>query len=660
MSTHRHIDKICCLALVIVLLITAVLVHAGSSQTQTSPQNMQYESRLFDTSKVHTIDILMDDWEGFLETCENEEYTVCSLVIDDEPYKNIGLRAKGNTSLSNVAAYGNDRYSFKVEFDHYDNSKSYYGLDKISLNNLIQDNTCMKDYLTYQMMGGFGVSTPLCSYAYITVNGKDWGLYLAVEGVEESFLKRNYGNNYGNLYKPDSMDMGGGRGNGEGFRMEDFQGEAQEKSSLSEQDSDTNKNFPENGAPPQQNFKNDSDFMPGNFPSEESFEAPRQGSEPLQQGSESPEQDFESSEQDSVFPEQSFEPPQQDSESSEQSFEAPRQGSESSEQSFEPPQQGFEKNTGFPGDDRMKGGMMGSDDVSLIYSDDKYESYSSIFDNAKTNINDTDKDRLIAALKALNKGESLETCVDIEAVIRYFTVHNFVCNFDSYTGSMIHNYYLYEKDGQLSMIPWDYNLAFGGFEASASAESLVNYPIDTPVSGGSVDSRPMLAWIFANEEYTELYHELFQEFLALYFDSGYIDNLISSTAELIRPYIEKDPTSFCTCEEFDTGVSALKEFCALRAQSIQGQLDGSIPSTTDGQSEDSSSLIAASELTISDMGSMSQGGHPMDGNPMGGNPAGGNPMGGNPVGGNPADNNPMDGNSMDGNSMDDSSANHTV
>ena len=26
-------------------------------------------------------------------------------------------------------------------------------------------------------------------------------------------------------------------------------------------------------------------------------------------------------------------------------------------------------------------------------------------------------------------------------------VHNFVLNFDSYTGSMIHNYYLYEKDG---------------------------------------------------------------------------------------------------------------------------------------------------------------------------------------------------------------------
>ena len=69
----------------------------------------------------------------------------------------------------------------------------------------------MKDYLTYQMMGYFGVDAPLCSFVNITVNGENWGLYLAVEAVEESFLERNYGNDYGELYKPDSTgNMGGG------------------------------------------------------------------------------------------------------------------------------------------------------------------------------------------------------------------------------------------------------------------------------------------------------------------------------------------------------------------------------------------------------------------------------------------------------------------
>lgn len=251
-------------------------------------------------------------------------------------------------------------------------------------------------------------------------------------------------------------------------------------------------------------------------------------------------------------------------------------------------------------------------DLSLIYSDDEYNGYSNIFDNAKTDITDEDKERLIASLKSLNENSDIENVVNVDEVIRYFVVHNFVCNFDSYTGSMIHNYYLYEEDGQLSMIPWDYNLAFGGFSAggggSDSATQMVNYPIDTPVSGGTIDSRPMLAWIFADESYTELYHTYFDTFISEYFESGYFENLITETENLIASYVEQDPTKFCTYEEFETGVDTLKSFCLLRAESIRGQLDGTIPSTSDGQQEDDSALVDASSISLTDMGSMGHGG----------------------------------------------------
>lgn len=518
MTTHKHIDRICCAVLALVLFLTLIFVNGESFGVQAVSAGIGYEGRLFDTASVHTIDIVMDDWDGFIETCENEEYEECSLLIDNEAYKNVGIRAKGNTSLSSVSAYGNDRYSFKIEFDCYDKTKSYYGLDKISLNNIIQDNTYMKDYLCYQMMAYAGADAPLCSFVYITINGEDWGLYLAVEGVEESFLERNYGNDYGELYKPDSSDMGGGRGNGKNFEAP---GDA--TTSESEENADVNKT-PE---------RNDSAFPGGDTP---------------------PDMDM--------------------------------------------------------GGKGMGGMSMGGDDVSLIYTDDEYDSYSSIFDNAKTDITDTDKDRLIASLKKLNEGEDIESVVNIDEVLRYFVVHNFVCNFDSYTGSIIHNYYLYEKDGLMSMIPWDYNLAFGGFQDVSDADSLVNFPIDTPVSNGTVESRPMLAWIFSDEEYTRLYHEYFKEFISDYFDSGYFAETINTVSEMIAPYVEKDPTKFCTYEEFEKGVSALREFCLLRAQSVSGQLDGTIPSTSDGQSADASALIDASSLTISDMGSMGNQGGP--------------------------------------------------
>ena len=68
----------------------------------------------------------------------------------------------------------------------------------------------------------------------------------------------------------------------------------------------------------------------------------------------------------------------------------------------------------------MGGRSTGDSDVSLIYTDDEYESYSNIFDNAKTDVTDADKDRLIAALKTINEGGNIESAVDADEVIPLF------------------------------------------------------------------------------------------------------------------------------------------------------------------------------------------------------------------------------------------------
>ena len=214
MLRHKNIERVCLMVLAAVFLVTLLFFMLASAGIITEENGLDYEARLFDQSRVHTIDITMKDWDGFLETAANEEYADCLITIDGEVYKNVAIRAKGNTSLSSVQQYGNNRYSFKVEFDHYQSGMTYHGLDKLSLNNLIQDNTYLKDYVAYTLMGKMDVAAPLCSFVKITVNGEPWGLYLAVEGVEDSFLTRNYGKDHGELYKPDSVSFGGGRGNG--------------------------------------------------------------------------------------------------------------------------------------------------------------------------------------------------------------------------------------------------------------------------------------------------------------------------------------------------------------------------------------------------------------------------------------------------------------
>ena len=345
MATSKNLERVCAIVLIVSLLASAGLVYVKANGGESTGQTMGYESRLFDTSRVHTIDIVMDGWDSFIENCESEEYSACTVVIDGESYKNVAIRSKGNTSLSSVRSLGSSRYSFKVEFDHYDDTKTYHGLDKLNLNNLI-------------------------------------------------------------------------------------------------------------------------------------------------------------------------------------------------------------------------------------------------FDNAKTDISEADEQRLIASLKKLSADENLEDVLDTDEVLRYFVVHNFVVNGDSYTGSMIHNYYLYEQDGKLAMIPWDYNLAFGTFQSN-DADSAVNDDIDAVLS-----DRPMQAWIFSDEAYTAEYHALFAEFLETV-DWGAI---IDEAYTLIAPYVEQDPTKFCTAEEFETGAAALRTFCQLRSEAVAAQLAGE------------EMAVDASGLTLSDMGTMNNGG----------------------------------------------------
>ena len=253
------------------------------------------------------------------------------------------------------------------------------------------------------------------------------------------------------------------------------------------------------------------------------------------------------------------------------------------------------------GDFEMPGGGFGgfgsSTDVKLQYSDDDPASYSNIFNNAKTDITAADQNRLIASLKALGEGDT--SVVDTDAVIRYMAVHNFLCNDDSYTGMMVHNYYLYEEDGVLAMIPWDYNLAYGTMSGS-NATTSVNTDIDRLVSMGSTNDRPMANWITASEEYMAQYHTAYQTFMTTAFDSGWFAGEIDRVTAMIAPYVQNDPTAFCTYEEFQTGAETLKQFCLKRAQSVTHQLSGE------------ETLVDASELTLSDMGTMGNMGGPGD------------------------------------------------
>ena len=457
MLKAKYIDRICILVMVLALVVTILFMNGASLGITPASAAPGYETRLFDSSRVHTIDILIDDWDTFLETAPDEEYSVCTLVIDGEKFSNVGIRAQGNNSRRLTEKYGHDRYSLKVEFDHY-TFGNYYGLDKFSLDSSFQDNSYMKTWITYDMMEHMGVPTPLCSYTWVRVNGEDWGLFLAIEEPEEAFAKRNFGADYGQLYKPDYKSL------------------------------------------------NDENA-----------------------------------------------------------------------------------------------------DVHLRYTDDDIDSYDNIFRNAKFDISDADKQRVIDALKVLSSGVDLETAINVDEVLSYFTVQVFVVNMDSYLGKTGHNYFLYEEDGVLQILPWDYNLAFATYSLGMpdpinDSTLYVNYPINTPASGEIMRKRPLYHNLMKNNVYFAQYHEYFDYLIESYFESGYFEGFMDGTLKMIAPYVEKDPTAFCSYEDCLLGVETIEQFCLLRAESVRGQLNGTIPSTIAAQAKDTSSFVDASAVWLPDMG----------------------------------------------------------
>ena len=192
--------------------------------------------------------------------------------------------------------------------------------------------------------------------------------------------------------------------------------------------------------------------------------------------------------------------------------------------------------------------------------------------------------------------------MDIENLLKYMAVHIFSVNDDSLSGNMAHNYYLYESGGKLNLLPWDYNLAFGGMGMGNNASSVVNSPIDHAFSGTD-----FFDTLMENEEYHEKYLSYLQQLVDAYITGGGFETFYNKTRSQIDSLVKDDPTAFYTYEEYEAAAEMLCTVVKLRGESIEGQLNGTIP-TTEEEQKNADTTIDASTVDLSVMGGMNNGG----------------------------------------------------
>lgn len=514
---------------------TGKIKDESSEETKTTSTSSEYTEKLFGKDILEiSITTEEENWNNLIENAGEKPWIECDITIDGVTWENVGIKTKGNTSLQQLLNDESTRYSLKVNFGKYAEDQTCYGLDKLALNNIYADSTYLKEYMSYDLMSYMQVPSSLCTFANITVNGDHYGLFLAVEDADDSYLDRIYGSDSNvNGYKPESMDMDGMPDGGKMPQMPDQDGNNDRPTPPGGDNSDFPQMPDRSGFPqmPDQDGNNDRPTPPGG--------------------------------DDSNMPQ-------------------------------------------MPGGGGMPGGMDGGrDGVDLTYIDDDPASYSNIFDNSIKKTEDEDKQRLISSLKNISSGEKLEESINIDEILRYTACNVFLVNLDSYLSSNCHNYILTELDGQLSMLPWDYNLSFGTYQCD-SADTAVNYAIDTVFNGVSEEERPIIAKLLEKEEYREKYHQYLREIAEKYVQSGRFAETVDKITSVIDSYVKEDTTSFDGYDAYIEGIEALKKLVELRAQSVLGQLDGSIPSTAEEQ-KDSNKLVDVSSVDLKKLGTMNAG-----------------------------------------------------
>ncbi len=135
------------------------------------------------------------------------------VTIDGVEVPQTGLRKKGH-----LGSLSSSKPSLKLRFDRYVDGQRFHTMKRFAINNAKNDPTYMRSCLAYRVFAAAGIPAPQCTYAHVTINGVDKGVYFAVEEVKKPFLRRHLPDDDGNLYEGTACD----------FRPEFFGGFEQE------------------------------------------------------------------------------------------------------------------------------------------------------------------------------------------------------------------------------------------------------------------------------------------------------------------------------------------------------------------------------------------------------------------------------------------------
>jgi CotH kinase protein/Lamin Tail Domain len=145
---------------------------------------------LYDPSAVFEIDLTLPPSSIDALNADPDEYVPgefsLSTAEDDYGPLEVGVRLKGGASFFPLSG----KAAFKLKFNEFVAGQRFFGLEKLTLNNMIQDPSMLHEVLSYEAFRAAGIPAPRAGYAYVRVNDADYGLYLNLETLDRVSLPR--------------------------------------------------------------------------------------------------------------------------------------------------------------------------------------------------------------------------------------------------------------------------------------------------------------------------------------------------------------------------------------------------------------------------------------------------------------------------------------
>ncbi len=146
---------------------------------------------------VPDLEIKISDSGEFSLRRSPRKYVQATIVDGDTVYTNVAIRLKGGPGSFRQF---DDRPAFTVNFEHFGSEQKFHGLKKIHLNNSVQDRSLVAEKISRELFEAAGVPVPRAGNARVTINGREMGMYVLIEGINKQFLKRYFKDTKGNVY----------------------------------------------------------------------------------------------------------------------------------------------------------------------------------------------------------------------------------------------------------------------------------------------------------------------------------------------------------------------------------------------------------------------------------------------------------------------------